>query len=62
MLSDTDLFISCRKFRNDPFFAKLAYIRNKINAADNPIKVEYDQIKDAEFTGLATQSLLNIQS
>jgi hypothetical protein len=62
MLSDTDLFIICRKFRNDPFFTKVSYIRNKVNATDNPIKVEYDQIKDAEFTGLATQSLINIQS
>jgi hypothetical protein len=43
-MSDTDLFITCRKFKNDPFFGKLSYIRNKVNATDNPIKVEYDQV------------------
>ncbi|CAM6005382.1 unnamed protein product [Sphagnum balticum] len=34
MLSDTDLFITCRKFRNDPFFQKLRYMRNKLELGE----------------------------
>ena len=42
MLSDTDLFICCRKFKNDPFFTKLMYLRNKIGMIGNPISMLYD--------------------
>lgn len=41
MLSDTDLFICCRKFRNDPFFSKLQYLRNKVGSGGDPIAVEF---------------------
>jgi len=41
MLSDTDLFICCRKFKNDPFFAKLQYLRNKIGVVSDPIETYY---------------------
>jgi hypothetical protein len=51
MMTDTDFFITCRKFKNDPFFHKLAYIRSKVNAVDNPIKVEYEALLDTHFTG-----------
>jgi len=34
LLSDTDLFITSRKFKNDPFFSKLRYIRNKLDVMD----------------------------
>lgn len=39
MMTDTDLFITCRKFKNDPFFTKLAFIRNKVQGVGEPIRV-----------------------
>ncbi len=38
MLTDTDFEISCKKFRNDSFFKRLRYMRNKIDANDVQIK------------------------
>jgi len=46
MISDTDLYITCRKFKNDPFFSKLQYLRNKVNLLDNPIQIDYDAQRD----------------
>ncbi len=41
MMTDTDIQITCKKFRNDPFFKKLKYIQNKITANDEQIKINY---------------------
>ena len=62
MMSDTDLFITCRKFKNDPFFNRIAYLRNKLSPADNPMRVEYEAVEDSEFSGDAAQSLLGLRS
>lgn len=32
-MSDEDLFLVSRKNKNDPFFQKLQYLRNKINCS-----------------------------
>lgn len=51
MLTDTDLFIACRKFRNDPFFNKIVYIRNRVDVAETGIVVEFDGSIDCRFAG-----------
>ena len=51
MLSDTDLFIYCRKFKNDPFFTKLQYLRNKIGSSVDPIESVYNAEKDYMLAG-----------
>jgi hypothetical protein len=58
MLSDTDLFICCRKFRNDPFFSKLQYLRNKIGVSADPIEVPYQSETDCIFAGEAMEGLM----
>lgn len=58
MLSDTDLFICCRKFRNDPFFLKLQYLRNKIGSPTDPIEVLYSAEADCIYAGEAMSGLL----
>ena len=58
MLSDTDLFICCRKFKNDPFFSKLQYLRNKIGSPTDPIEVVYNASIDFIFAGEAMSGLM----
>lgn len=41
-MSDQDLFIACRKHKNDYFFKKLQYLRNKINLNGDVFEVSYD--------------------
>lgn len=56
MLSDNDVFLISCKMKQDLFFKKLQYIRNKIPANDNnPILVNYsDNNKDDIILKLAT--------
>ena len=62
MLSDTDLFIYCRKFKNDPFFAKLQYLRNKIGSQTDPIESVYNAETDFVFAGEAMDGLVGRNS
>ena len=41
-MTETELFINCRKFKGDPFFKGLQYISNKIGALQDPFLVNYD--------------------
>lgn len=41
-MSDQDLFIACQKHRNDPFFNKLQYLRNKLNLNGEVFEVPYN--------------------
>ena len=56
MLSDNDVFLVSCKMKQDSFFKKLQYIRNKIPSNDNnPIIVHYsDEVQDDIILKLAT--------
>ena len=62
MLSDTDLFIYCKKFKNDPFFTKLQYLRNKIGSAGDPVESVYCAESDFMFAGEAMDGLMGRDS
>ena len=58
MLTDTDLFIICRKFKNDPIFGKLQYLRNKLVSTETPIESIYNSQSDYVYSGEATEGLI----
>jgi hypothetical protein len=62
LLTDTDLFIACRKFRNDPFFNKIVYIRNRVDVAETGIVVEFDGSIDCRFAGEIVESFLGFKT
>jgi len=41
LLTDVDLLICSQKFKNDTFFKKLHYLRNKLNLTEGEIEVEF---------------------
>lgn len=61
MLNDTDFLIVCRKFKNDPFFAKLEYMRNKISNSTNvTIESVYNAETDYVYSGEAMEGLMGL--
>jgi hypothetical protein len=55
MMSDGDLFVTCRKHSADPVFRKLLYLRNKLNLTGTLLETFYDESVDYEFTAAATE-------
>lgn len=41
-MSDQDMFIACQKHKNDSFFKKIQYLRNKLNLNGENFEVPYD--------------------